>query len=167
MSLMDRVAATISGREFLSKLEHCKRGFRSGAALVEKSGIAPGNGLRLIFDGENAVAHGIALKRQLHEPARALIGNDLEMISFAAHHDAKADECTKAAASCRKRNRGGNFERSRDRQRFMLVASRFDRLARAGEQHIVEMRVEARFDEKECRHQASISIGRSSTIAKP
>src|SRR6185437_15150938 len=104
MSLMDRVAAALSGREFLAKLEHCKRGSCSSAAFVEPSGVAPCNRLRFILDGENAVAHGIALERQLHQPARALIGHDLEMIGFAADHDAEADECTKAAASRRKSN---------------------------------------------------------------
>jgi hypothetical protein len=95
------------------------------------------------------------------------------MIGLAANHDSERHESTIAAAARGKRDRSGNLERAWNGQRLMLVTRRLDRGARAGEQHVVEVRIEARFDQQDRRHQASpevelgISIGRSSTIASP
>ena len=50
----------------------------------------------------------------------------------------------------------------------MRVAGGVDRGARAGQQHVVQMRVEARFDDQDFGHlSAACSIARSSTIARP
>ena len=46
--------------------------------------------LRFVLDGEDAVADGEALERQGHEPARAFVRHDLEMIGLAADHHAQA-----------------------------------------------------------------------------
>ena len=125
--------------------------------------------LGLVLDGEDAVADGEALKRQVHQRARAFVRHDLEMIGLAADHDAERDESAEAAASRGQGDRAGELQRAGHGQRLVLVPRGFHRGASAGEQQVVEVRIEARFDEKDGRHDVSLPplIGRSSTIARP
>ena len=67
----------------------------------------------------------------------------------------RRDEGAEAAAARGERDRAGNLERARDGQRLVLVPGGLDRRARAGEQHVVEMRIEARLDEQDRRHQSA------------
>ena len=92
--------------------------------------------------------------------ARAFAGDDLEMIGLAADHHAERDEGVVAAALGGQRDRAGQFERAGDGDRLMLVAGRLDRGAGAGEQHVVEMGVEARLDDQDRGH-ASVLQPRS------
>ena len=87
--------------------------------------------------------------------ARAFLGDDFEMIGFAADHHAQRDEGAEAPAARGQRDRAGQLERAGDGDRLMLVAGRLDRRARAGEQHVVEVRVEARLGDQDRRHRVS------------
>ena len=59
--------------------------------------------------------------------AGAFLGDDLEMIGFAADHDAERDEGAEAAALGGERDRAGQLERAGDGDGLMLVAGRLDR----------------------------------------
>ena len=52
------------------------------------------------------------------------------------------------SARCARREQS----RARDRERLMLVAGTLDRRARAGQQHVVEVRIEARLNQQDGRH---------------
>src|SRR6476659_7798984 len=111
-----------SRRVLLPELVQRERGLRRTAAFVEPRRIAPFDGLRLVLDGEDAVADSESLQRQVHDSPRAFIRHDFEMIGLAADHDAESDEGAEAAASRGERDRAGNLERAGDGQRLMLVA---------------------------------------------
>jgi hypothetical protein len=89
------------------------------------------------------------------------------MVGLAADDHSEADEGAEAAAARRERNRTGDLEGAGNGQRLMLVPGGFDRGAGAGEQHVVEVRIESCLDQQDGGHQAATSIGRSSTIARP
>ena len=69
-----------------------------------------------------------------------------------ADSDADADEAFVAAAFGGKRDGARDFERAGNRHRFMAVPRRLDRGARAGDEHVIEMLVEARFDDENLGH---------------
>src|SRR4051795_11551745 len=73
-----------SGGVFLAQVEERQRGLGSAATLVALLRVGADDGLLLVLDGEDPVADGIALHRQLHEPARAFLRDDLEVESLAA-----------------------------------------------------------------------------------
>src|SRR4051812_29311285 len=72
--------------------QHGQRRLGRLAALVLLVRSGPGEGLGLVLDGEDAVADGEAVEGERHDPARALAGDDLEMIGLAADHDAQRNE---------------------------------------------------------------------------
>ena len=106
------------------------------------------------------------------QAAGAFLGDDFEMKGFAANDDAERDEGVVAAARRQARS-PPELERAGHGDRFMLMAGGVDRRARAGEQHVIEVRVESRLDDQDCRHDVrprlaiGRPIGRSSTIASP
>src|SRR6185437_7449303 len=114
-------AATVLGCVFLPKLVHGESGLGCAAALVELAGIASRHRLRFILDRQYAVADGITLERQIHEPSSAFVRDDLKMVGLAADDHAESDKRTEAPASRRKCNRARHFERSGNRQHLVFV----------------------------------------------
>src|SRR6185503_22173 len=93
------------GRVFLPELVEREGRLRRVAALVAATRVGANPRLLLILDRQNAIADRIALERQVHDAARALAGDNLEMKGFPANHDPERDECAEATAARRKRNR--------------------------------------------------------------
>jgi hypothetical protein len=77
------------------------------AALVTLAWISADDRLGLVFDGEDAVADGETLQRQVHQALRASVRHQLEMVGLTADHHAERDKGAEAAASRRKRDRAG------------------------------------------------------------
>ena len=73
------------------------------------------------------------------------------MICFAADDDAQRDKGAEAAAFRRECNRTGKFQHAGHGDRLVAVAGRLDRGAGAGEQHVIEVRVEARLGDQDVR----------------
>src|SRR6185312_1953880 len=66
--------SSLASQELLAKRHHRQRRARRAAALVALAGPRPGPGLRLVLDGQDAVADAEALAGgQFHESARGLI----------------------------------------------------------------------------------------------
>ena len=74
------------------------------------------------------------------------------MIGLAADHHADRDEAVIEIGLGGERDGAGDFECAGHCQNLDLVPSRFQRGARAGDQHVVKMGVEARFDDEDAGH---------------
>jgi len=108
--------------------------------------------LSFILDGQDAVADRDAVHGQRHQAARALPGDDFEMIGLAADHHAQRDKGVISAALRRQRDRPGQLQRARHANRLVAMSRRLDRRPRPGQQHVIEMRVEARLGDQDMGH---------------
>jgi hypothetical protein len=153
----------------------------ASAALAAASAASPplsfsvirARAQRLIFilDRQDAVADGEAVERQRHDAARAFVRHHLEMIGFAADDDAERDEGVVAPALAGERRSRPGTSRAPGTVIVSWTCPAASIAARAPfDQQVVEMIVEARFDDEDLRHvvQASTgAMGRSPTIERP
>ncbi len=88
------------------------------------------------------------------------------MIGLAADNHADRDEGVILVG--RQRDRAGDLQSAGHGDRLVRMAGRLDRGAGAFEQQVVEVRIEARLDDQNLRHQwVSAGMGRSATMLRP
>ncbi|KQM14595.1 hypothetical protein ASE50_08655 [Sphingomonas sp. Leaf5] len=122
------------------------------AALVLFVALRPRQRLRLVLDGQDAVADRHAFEAQVHDPARALVRHDFEMIGFAADDDAQRDERVIDFRRIGDRDRTGYFQRTGHGHRLVFVPRRLDRRPRTFQEQVVQMVVKPRLDDQYLRH---------------
>ncbi len=128
------------------------RGARRVAALVALRRIGANDGLRLVLDGQDAVAHRQqVLNGDVHDGARTLARDDLEMIGLAANDAAERDRPGVSAAFGQHADGGGNFERAGHVDDIPFRADGFQGARRARQQHVANAIVIARLDDEEFR----------------
>lgn len=80
------------------------------------------------------------------------------MIGLAADHDTERNKSAESPAPRGERDCPRQLERARNGQSLMLVARRLDRAARALEKHVIEARIETRFDQKDRGHRLFFNL---------
>jgi hypothetical protein len=99
---------------------------------------------------------------------RAFARHDLEVIGFAPDHDADGDIAVIVAGQIGKGNGGGDFQRARHSDDFRRMARGLDGGLGARDQLVVQVVVEAGFDDEKLGHVWFFqSMGRSPAMDRP
>ena len=128
---------------------------RRAAPLVQFADARAGPGLRFVFDGQDAVAERQAPgHREVHQGARALARDDVVMAGLAADDAAERHRRIVGRAGRRGRIEGDgdrrrDFEGARHGQDVDARLGRPQRLARAAQELVGDVVVEARLDDED------------------
>ena len=75
--------------------------------------MLPGLGLGQVLDGQNRVGDGqLVVEREARNRCAAFVGDQLEMVGFAANDAAQRDECVELIALGQRLQRAGDFKRA-------------------------------------------------------
>ena len=141
-------------RQIALELRHNERGAGGVGALVTFIRAGAGARLGFVLDGENAIADGeLLLDRKLHQPARGFVRHQLEVVGLAPDDAAERDHAVvrpppAARGLDGKRNRRRNLERARHRDTVVFHARFIEHAARATQQRVGNLVVEARFHDQ-------------------
>ena len=114
----------------------------------------PRPGLLFVVDGQDAVAERKFFRnRQIHQPARRLHRDDIEMDGLAPDDAAERDRgiigfSTLLAGLDRNRDRRRNFQRAGHRDHVVIDASRLQLGDRAFQQRVLDVVIEARLHDQ-------------------
>ena len=113
-------------------------------------------GLLVVLGGQDTVADADPSRdREIHDPPRRLVGDDLEMIGLAADHGAQGDVAVIGLADrtmpalVGEGDGGGNFQGAGHGDHVVLRAERAQRLGRTFQQGVGQVVVEAGFHDQD------------------